>query len=418
MDAARETALKVLVKIDRDGAYSNMALKESLSGGRLTERDRHFATSLVYGTLDRRYTLDYIIGCYSKIKLKKLSVYVLNILRMGIYQLKFMDRVPDSAAVNESVNLAKRYAHGGSAGFVNGVLRSVIRGEIKYPSDKYEYLSVKYSYPVWLVKAWTKDYGDDFAEELMRAFSKPQKLHLRANTLKLSAAELALRLEKYNAEAAGDAVICDGFDISGSKLYSDGCFTVQDMAAQAAAICLAPEPGQTVIDMCAAPGGKTSHMAELMKNKGVIYAFDIYEHKTELINKNAKRLGISIIRAKCGDASVTDEKMLNTADKILCDVPCSGLGLVGRKPEIKWNREENAEELCELQIKILENAAKYLKSGGEILYSTCTLNKRENEGVTDKFTERNKSFKKIYEKTYYPHIDGTDGFYICKLKEG
>ena len=418
MDKSRETALKVLVKIDKDGAFSNIALKDELSKNKkLTRQDRYFITNLVYGVVDKLLTLDYVISNLSRIKLKKISVWILNILRLGIYQIMFMDKVPESAAVNESVNLAKRYGHGASKGFVNGVLRSATRYEIEYPDDKLEYLSVKYSYPMWLCEKFVNDFGYEFCEDLMIAFSKSPRLTLRVNTINSDIDTVFNALSEYNPEIFEDAIVCDGFDVSDNELYKKGYISVQDISAQTAGKVLAPKKGETVIDMCAAPGGKTTQLAEIMENEGRIYAFDMYEHKIDLINKNAKRLGIDIIDAKCQDATVLNNELIGTADKILCDVPCSGLGIIGRKPEIKWNRQEDLDSLLSVQAKILENASRYVKPDGVIVYSTCTINKDENEKITDAFLKEHGEFKKTYEKTFYPNIDRGDGFYICRFEK-
>ena len=267
--------------------------------------------------------------------------------------------------------------------------------EIEYPYDKTEYLSVKYSFPMWLCEKWIDEFGYDFTEKLIESFGMEKRLNIRPNRLKITADEL-----------------CKKFNDNG---INDGYYTIQDSAAMQTAKVLAPCEGDTVIDMCAAPGGKTTHIAELMNNKGKIYAFDVHEHKIELIKKNAERLGITIIEPKLSDGCKIDESMINTADKILCDVPCSGLGIIGRKPEIKWNRAED-NDLPKIQRQILDNASKYLKINGEIVYSTCTIEKEENEAVTDSFTADNENFEKVFEKTFYPHIDNTDGFYICKMK--
>lgn len=413
---SREIAMKVIYDIEFNGAYSNMALKKALKAD-MTQQDKAFVTNLVYGVTDKKITLDYIISKFSKLKLKKISKFILVILRMGIYQIKFMDKIPPSAAVNESVKLAKRYGHSASSGFVNGVLRNVIKTEIEYPSDKIEYLSVKYSFPVWLCEKWLNDFGYAFTEELLQSFGKESELNIRPNTLKITVDELCQKLvEKgVKAQIKDDYIVSHGFDISSDELYQDGYYTIQDSAAMQASKTLAPSENDTVIDMCAAPGGKTTHMAELMKNKGKIFAFDIHEHKIKLVEKNAERLGITIVEAKLLDGCDFNKEYTECADKILCDVPCSGLGIIRRKPEIKWNRDENS-NLPSIQRKILENASKYLKCGGEIVYSTCTIEKEENEAVTDSFIMDNNSFEKMYEKTYYPHIDNTDGFYICKMK--
>ena len=337
---------------------------------------------------------------------------------MGIYQLKFADKIPESAAVNESVKLAKRYGHASSAGFVNGVLRSVSRSDVEYPNDKTEYLAVKYSFPPKLCEEWTERFGYEFTEKLMDAFSKPAPLTLRPNRLKTTPENLLARLNEngVQAEITDGYIRAAGFDIAGDDLYKNGFYTVQDAAAMKASEILAPKSGETVIDMCAAPGGKTTHMAEIMENNGKIFAFDIYEHKLDLIRKNAARLGVTIIETDLRDGREFDAKYAESADKILCDAPCSGLGIIRRKPEIKYGYDAD-NDLPETQRKILDNAARYLKSGGEIVYSTCTIEKRENEDVTGGFLRDNADFEKLYEKTFYPHIDGTDGFYICKMRK-
>lgn len=416
---ARESALKALYEIEYNGAYSNMAVKDTLKNSDMSDRDKAFFTALVYGTVDKQITLDYYISRFSKIKLKKLSKYILLILRMGIYQLKFTDKIPASAAVNESVKLAKRYGHGASAGFVNGVLRNVAKcGETEYPKEPAERLSVKCSYPLWICKKWIDEFGVEFAENMMCAFAENKKITLRANSLKTNNEELIKKLSEYGigAEIKDGAVVTGGFDIENNALYREGYFTPQDAAAMKAAEALAPKKGESVIDMCSAPGGKTTHIAELMENNGEISAFDIYEHKAELVKKNAERLGIDIIKTAVKDACKFDKALSETADRVLCDVPCSGLGIIGRKPDIKHNGDRSA-ELLPIQRKILNNAAEYVKKNGVIVYSTCTIEKSENEGITGEFLKKHSNFEKIYEKTFYPHIDGTDGFYICKMRK-
>lgn len=411
---AREIALKTLYAVEFEGAYSNMALKNALSKNNISAVDKGFVTTLVYSVISRKLTLDYVIASYSKIKLKKISKYILLILRMGLCQLMYMDKVPQNAAVDESVKLAKRYGHGASAGFVNGVLRSFIRSGIELPDD----LSVKYSFPKELCEMFVNDFGAEFAAELMETLNSNPKLTIRANTLKTTPRELKAKLDKkgIKSEINGVSLVCSGFDVAGDELYRNGCYTVQDTAASQASLVLSPKKGETVIDMCAAPGGKTTHIAELMENEGQVFAFDVHEHKIKLINENAKRLGIDIIKAQIGDGTVFNEAFAEKADKILCDVPCSGLGIIRRKPDIKWNREDMS-GLRKIQQKILENAGRYLKHGGEIVYSTCTIDKRENEEQTELFLKNHSDFEKIFEKTYYPNKDGCDGFYICKMRK-
>lgn len=435
MANTRETALRVLYEVEKNGAYSNMALKRALAESGYSPQDKAFVTNLVYGTVKRKITLDYVISRYSKVKLKKLSVYILLILRMGVYQIMFTDKIPESAAVNESVKLARRYGHSASAGYVNGVLRSVIRGRdsLEYPKERAEYLSVKYSYPTELVQLWGDDFGYEFAEKLMKSSNDEPPMILRVNTLKTDTEALIKLLceNGINAEKAGHlpyAVKAEGFDVAKNEYYRNGFFTVQDLSAMTAGAALEPFEGCTVVDVCAAPGGKTTHIAQLMNNKGSITAFDIHKHKTELIKKNAERMGIDIINAVCFDSTNIYKPLVGGADRVLCDVPCSGLGIIRRKADIKNNPLPDS-GLYEMQYKILENAALYLKSGGEIVYSTCTINKRENEDIINKFLDNHKDFETVDISgitgresavcgyvTYYP-TDGMDGFFICRMKK-
>lgn len=437
----RQIALTILYDIEYNGAYSNMALKDKLSYNKeLNKLDKAFITTLVYGVIRRKNTLDYVIGKYSKIKLKKISKYLIIILRMGIYQIMFMDKVPDSAAVNESVKLAKRYGHSASSGFVNGMLHSVIRGRdtLKYPENEMEFLAVKYSFPQWLVEKLISQLGKEFAEDFMKASNIEPKTTLRVNTLKTSLDELITKLQDINVTVSKsdlyeNALYVSGFDIGGSSLYKDGLFIAQDISAMLTSIVLNPKNGDYVIDMCAAPGGKTTHIAQLMKNKGKITAFELHSHKVDIIQKNAQRMGIDIIEAVCKDSCEFDGEYEGIADKVLVDVPCSGLGIIRRKPDIKWNKQDDS-DLPDIQYKILENAGKYVKIGGELVYSTCTIDINENENIIDKFLENNENFERIdisdllpmaIDKqnakngyvTLYPNINDVDGFFICKLKK-
>lgn len=417
----RETALLALYKIEYEGAYSNMAVKDALSIA--DGRDKGLITQLVYGVIRRKLTLDYIISRYSKTKLKKLSKYLLLILRMGVYQIYFTDKIPQSAAVNESVKLAKRYCPK-SAGFANAILHSVIRGRgsLEYPKEKKEFLSVKYSFPKEIVELFSEF---DFCEELLCSLNKEPETTVRVNRLKSGE---KLLIDGENSPLYEYAKVLKSIDLANAEDYKCGRIIAQDIAAMMAAEALSPKPGEVLIDMCAAPGGKTTHLAELMGDSGKIYAFDIHPHKIEIIKKNAERMGISIIDAAVGDAGKVNEDLLGLADKVLADVPCSGLGIIRRKPDIKWNKEDIS-GLPEIQYRILENAARYLKPGGELVYSTCTLNKCENEDVVCRFLEENKDFEFVKIQipgplmrendgyiTLYPNKDGTDGFFISKIK--
>lgn len=426
---ARRTALLTLYKIEYEGAYSNIELKKALSASKLSDKDKALTTALVYGVLQRDITLEYIISSMSSVKISKISKYILLILKLGIYQLVYMDKIPESAAVNESVKLAKKYG-AKSTGFVNAILRNVARGNIKKPEDKYDRLAFEYSFPRELAKKWIEDFGEEDALPLMQAMNEVAPMCVRVNTLKTTVEKMTAvlpnaTLGKYSA----NALITDGFDVQNSVEYKSGFITIQDEAAMLACEILEPKKGELVMDLCAAPGGKSTYLAQIMENDGEILSFDIYEHKIKLIEENARRLGIDIISASVGDACVFNEKYKDCADKVLADVPCSGLGIIRKKPEIKkaYKQDNN---LAEIQYKILENAALYLKSGGELVYSTCTVAKEENENIVNRFLAAHKEFeavdikkylpKKSAEKGYatlYPHVDGTDGFFMAKLKK-
>lgn len=433
MPNARETALKALYRVEFEGAYSNIALKEELSYAGMSGLDNAFTTSLVYGVISRKLTLDYIIGVYSSVKLKKLSRFVLLILRMGIYQIYFMDKVPRPAAVNESVKLANRYAKR-SAGFVNGVLRNAVRKVIDL-SDISD-LEIRYSFPSSIYKMFERDFGMERAESLMNALNASPEMTVRVNLMKITPHELCRLIEAEGGSASVSdilpyAVIVSGIDVSKSELYKKGFYTVQDTAAMLAAAVLSPLPGQTVLDMCAAPGGKTAHLGEIMENNGKVIAFDIHEHKLRLIENNVKRAGLNCVFVRFGDARKRNKELEGIADKVLADVPCSGLGIIRRKPDIKWSYE--ASELCGIQLEILRNSSRYLRRGGELVYSTCTLNKQENEEVIEKFLKDSKEFEAVdisgivpekLEKetakrgyiTLYPDVQKTDGFFISKIR--
>ena len=416
--SARKLAVQLLNRTEQEQSYSNLLLDSALSQSQLDDRDKRLCASLYYGVIERRITLDAVISHYSKQPLRKLDCTVRNILRLGIYQLLYCDQIPSRAAVNESVKLTKTCRKASASGFVNAVLRGFLRDECKvpYPKGKKAAMVVEYAVPQWLLEKLLDAYGEETTRAFLADALQPANRFIRQNPAACTGAELE--------QALGDAVSPTNLpgayelhtgDIRKLPEFRKGWFYVQDLSSQICALALGAKPGETILDLCAAPGGKTTHIAELMNNKGKIYAFDVHEHKIELIKKNAERLGITIIEPKLSDGCKIDESMINTADKILCDVPCSGLGIIGRKPEIKWNRAED-NDLPKIQRQILDNASKYLKINGEIVYSTCTIEKEENEAVTDSFTADNENFEKVFEKTFYPHIDNTDGFYICKMK--
>lgn len=417
MITAREAALLALNDILYNGKYSNIAVKEMLGKCRgMDKTEKAFFTNLVYGVISRHFTLEYVISQYSAIKLKKLARYVKIILEMGFYQLIYLDKVPESAAVNECVKLSKRYCKKGSDRFINGVLRAFLKNRCVIPDDK---LAVKYSFNQEMTKMFLEQFGYEFAQQLMQALNTPPDIMLRPNTLKTDADKLSELLTSEGIENTVTdygMVISDGFDVASNRLYKEGYFTPQDRGAYTASMVLAPKEGETIIDMCSAPGGKATHIAELIKDNGNILAFDIHEHKVSLIDNSAKRLGLKSINAHVGDSAVYNSKLNGIADRVLCDVPCSGWGIIRRKPDIKLSHTDLC-ELYDIQKKILDNGAKYVKIGGCIVYSTCTVNKKENEEIISEFLSKNKNFEKTYEKTFYPNIDGCDGFYVCRLNK-
>lgn len=424
---AREIILNALYKIENDGAYSSKALNNAL---KLAEPvDKAFVTEIFYGVLKNFITLDYIIMQFSSVKLKKMSIWVKNILRMGTYQIYFTDKIPDSAACNESVKLAKKYGHQASVRFVNGVLRNISRNKenIKLPnkSDTINYLSIGYSCPKWIVEMLNNQYGAEDCEKILAESRQAHPITIRVNTLKTTSGELIDKLKSENGVGAVEdravkncLVIDGGLDINTVRLYKDGCFTLQNKSSMLAAEALGAMPGEFVIDMCAAPGGKSTYIAERMQNKGKVLAFDIYEHKTELIKKSAERLGIDIIEARVHNSEIFDENLEEKADRVLVDAPCSGLGVIHRKPDIKYSRKpEDIKILSEIQSKILDTASKYVKKdGGVLVYSTCTILRQENQDVIAEFVKNHSEFEILEEKQLLTHQMGGSGFYICKMK--
>ena len=444
VDKTRELALKILYKIDKEQAYSNIALDEVIKQNRknLTQKDIGLISEITYGVTTWRLTLDEIIKKYSKIRLKKISPWILNILRMGIYQIVFLDKIPKSAAVNESVNLAKKYGHTSSSNFVNAILRKVEKNDYEEffeIEDDIERISKTTSMPEWIIKELMKNRSIEEVSEICKNSNIKSKITIRVNNLKIDKNKLEEQFKERNIEyeetKSQDFLVVEKLkNIENLDLFKNGFFTIQDVSAGLTAIVLNPQSGENILDACSAPGGKTTYMAELMKNKGKIEAWDIHEHRTKLVEQNAKRLGINIIETKVNDATIFNENYKEKFDKILLDVPCLGIGVIKRKPDIKWQRKpEDVIEITKIQEKILENCSKYLKNNGEIVYSTCSILKEENEDVINKFLQKNKEFtiQKFYEKEneiISENIDksgfinistnkNNDGFFICKLQK-
>ena len=442
VDKIREIALKTLYKIDKEKAFSNIVLNEMINNNQkeLKTRDIGLISEITYGVVTWKLTIDSIIEKHSKIKLKKISPWIINILRMGIYQIIFLDKIPKSAAVNESVNLAKKYGNRGSIGYVNAVLRKVSEKdyeELKKIEDDIERLSKVYSMPKWIIQKLSEEKTLTEVEEICRCSNLRPSLSIRVNNLKTNKEELIKKLNKQNIENI-EGVIDDFLILKKSsgvekiEGFKEGLFSIQDEAAGLTAKILNPKEGEEVLDCCSSPGGKTTYLAEIMKNTGKIIAWDLYLHRVDLVRQNAKRLGITNIETEVNDASVYNEKYINKFDKILLDVPCMGIGVLKRKPDIKWNREEkDILEIGNIQKNILETCSKYLKVGGKLVYSTCSILKEENKEIIEEFLANNENFEiekiKLENNNYfnkYLEKEGTlqvyqneisDGFYICKI---
>lgn len=421
MANARLVAVNALFKINKEKAYSNLTLDKLFASADLDSKDKALATALVYGVLDRKITIDYIISKLSKTPLKKLSPLTIEAIRIGIYRIMFMERIPESAAVNESVNIIKRSKESRNSGFVNAVLRNLIRNPIELPKGNDIYsLSVRFSCPEWIIKGFIDDYGLEDTVKLLEASLSSPPVILRVNTLKISSQKLVELLKDEDITAKETSLnnaleIEGGIDVKNSKLYRDGYFFVQDTASQTVVETLSPKPQEKLLDICSAPGGKSFTSALLMENSGEITSCDLYPQRVDLVKRSAKRLGIDIINTKVNDATKINPKFKDF-DAVLCDVPCSGLGVLRRKPEIKYKEIADFSEIESIGRLILQNSVSYIKKGGRILYSTCTLRKAENENVIAEFLEKNKNFKLSYSHTFMPHLDNTDGFF-CALLE-
>lgn len=430
IDFARNIALKSLYEINTKQAYSNIVLDKFINENRekLSNLDINFISELVYGVVTWKLTLEYIIQKYSKTKIKKMSDWVKNILYLGSYQIIFLDKVPKSAAVNESVNLCKKYNFK-SVGLVNAILRKIEKSDYKEISNitnSITRISLKYSMPEWIVKKFCDEYGEEETANIC------QNLNLRPN--------ISVRINKLKGKVElGEKGILEDFrtitgtkNITKTKEYIEGNITIQDEAAGLSSFILAPKEGEIVLDACSAPGGKTTYLAELMHNKGKIVAWDIYEERLKQVDQNAKRLGIDIIQTEVHDATKLKEEYVEKFDKILLDVPCLGLGVIRRKPDIKWNRQEgDIKEISDIQFNILKTCSKYLKNNGVLVYSTCSMLKEENDEIIEKFIKEENfetvnideqipnEFSKITTNNMVQFLPSQkhDGFFITMLKK-
>ena len=412
MKDSRYIAFEVLYDILSGGAYSNIAVDNALD--KVNAKDKAFVSSIVYGVIERKITLDYLINCFLTSKAKP---KVMIILYIGAYQLYFMDKVPSSAAINTSVNLAAETGLGYYKKLINAVLRKIDSNRVDI--EQIDDLSVKYSCPQNLINMWKKMYGKENTLSILEAINGKPPVFAVPNTLFVDAEELLYELNNCGIE--GEIVetvvmLTSSFNLSDCKPFSDGLFHIEDLSSYQCACALEAKDGDTVLDVCSAPGGKAFTIAERMNNTGTVYAFDLYDHRVKLISDGASRLGLSNVIAKVNDALIYDDN-IPRADKVLCDVPCSGFGIIRRKPEIKYKELDSIKELPEIQYNILNTSSRYLKQGGRIVYSTCTLNKRENEKVVELFLAENSNFSLKYDRTVFPSKIGGDGFYFAVMEK-
>lgn len=429
----RELILGILMEVAKEGNYSHLVIRSVLEKYQyLDKKERAFLTRVAEGTLQRRIELDYIINQYSKVKVNKMKPVIQNIMRMSVYQMKYMDSVPDSAACNEAVKLARKKGFANLSGFVNGVLRNIARNldTITYPQEDKnpaEALSVCYSMPEWIVNQWITSYGRKRTKEMLEAFLTEAPLTIRTNLMRISPEELKKKLESAGVtvqELAPEtypelsyAFMISGFDyLNGLEAFREGLFYVQDISSMLVAEWAAPKEGSYCIDVCAAPGGKSIHLAEKLHGTGCVEARDLTDYKIGLIQENIKKYGVSNIKVCRMDATVPDADSVEKADVLLADLPCSGLGILRKKTDIKYRMSEaQQQELRQLQREILDNVCTYVKYGGTLIYSTCTIHRGENEDNVHWFVEKHPDFTLVEMKQVFPGTVSGDGFFLAKL---
>ena len=420
----RDLVVEILLLVTRDGQYSHIALNQVLEKYQyLDKSDRAFITRVTEGTLERMIELDYITDQFSKVKVKKMKPVIRAIVRSAVYQLKYMDSVPDSAVCNEAVKLAVSRGFGGLRGFVNGVLRSIARNldSVQYPPEgTKEYLSVRYSMPPWILEQWLAWYTPEQVEQMLRNFLEEKPTSIRCNLHQISREDLKRKLagEGVKAEEVPElpcALLISGYDyLAALPSFQEGDFQVQDISSMLVARRADPKEGAYVIDVCAAPGGKALHLADMLAGTGMVEARDISDYKVELIWDNIRRSGMDNIRAVRWDATVLDEGSVEKADIVIADLPCSGLGVLGRKSDLKYRMTPESEaELASLQRKMLSVVWRYVKPGGKLVYSTCTINREENEENAAWFQAEHPDFRLVSEEQLLPGQQAGDGFYIA-----
>ncbi|GGG82686.1 16S rRNA (cytosine(967)-C(5))-methyltransferase RsmB [Paenibacillus radicis (ex Gao et al. 2016)] len=403
----RELALDTLVKVAETGAYSNLQLNRALQDAQLQRADAALATELVYGTIQRQLTLDHWLSKFAAKGLHKLEPWVHQLLRMSAYQLLYLDRIPAHAAVNEAVTIAKRRGHQGISGMVNGILRSIDRNRAELTvsaindKDPVARIALRHSYPEWLVQRWIEAYGEEAAEAICAAGNEPPHASLRINPLRGAREEALRQLTEQGFDASASVIapagiaVRRGGNLADTEGFRQGKWTVQDESSMLVAEVAAPQPGMQVLDCCAAPGGKSTHLAELMEGKGKVWANDLHPHKRPLIEAQAERLGLNNIEVITGDAGALDERFPESSmEVVLLDAPCSGFGVIRRKPEIKWTKTAgDVAEIAAIQRRLLRAAANLVKPGGTLVYSTCTIEKAENEQQVAAFLSEHSEFE-------------------------
>ncbi|MFD1436173.1 16S rRNA (cytosine(967)-C(5))-methyltransferase RsmB [Kroppenstedtia eburnea] len=445
-DSARNVALDVLIAVEERGAYSNLLLNDRLQRSSLSPRDRGLATELVYGTLQRKNTLDWILNKLVRKGIDTLDPWVRHLLRLGIYQLRYLDRVPSRAAVHETVEIAKARGHRGIPGLVNGVLRSYLRRgrEWTLPDSPKSVtdLALVTSHPEWLVRRLVEVYGPETAHSVLKANNRPPGLSVRVNPLRGNRERVARLLQEEDprlrirlSPLSGQGLILTGGNPASGRLFREGWFTVQDESSMLVAELLAPRPGERVLDGCAAPGGKTGHLAERMENRGTLLACDIHPHKVKLIENQVRRLGLSMVEVRQADLRELPGTGEARFDRVLLDAPCSGWGVIRRKPDIKWSKNlQEVDSLRQLQAELLEAAARLVIPGGTLVYSTCTLEPQENREQITAFLKKHPTFQAdstlfdtlpapVREKALtgdgwvqiLPHHFESDGFFIARM---
>ncbi|MEB3101238.1 16S rRNA (cytosine(967)-C(5))-methyltransferase RsmB [Ferviditalea candida] len=445
--SAREVALEILTRVAEDQAYSNLLLNQTLERYKLERLDASLVTEIVYGTIQRNNTIDHFLQRFVNKGLEKLQPWVSSLLRLSFYQLYYLDRIPPHAVVHEAVEIAKKKGHRGISGLVNGVLRNVLRSreELTIPDNlpPVKRIALQHSHPEWMVSKWIKQYGERTAEQICASNNEPPKSSIRVNTLKLERTALLERLRNQGLQAEASEIAASGIVArSGGNLalaegYAAGEFSIQDESSMLVSEITDPQPGMQVLDCCAAPGGKTTHLAEKMHDMGTIWANDVHEHKKKLIEAQAGRLGLNCIRTQVTDAAHLSERFAEGSfDRILLDAPCSGLGVIRRKPDVKWSKSEREiAGITDIQFSILSDIRNLLKPGGVLVYSTCTLMREENEGMIARFLEQFPEFEPdpeleamlpepVREKAMLsagmvrilPHHFHSDGFFIARLK--